>query len=402
MKEIENLLTQITAIRKQYDKMAELTGENFNVFKVLGLTTNEVRTHSAFIAELLNPKGSHGQKEVFLKLFCEVLELKDFNCLNAKVFVEKYIDKTNEDYTEGGYIDILLIDTENKAIVIENKIYAINQKNQLFRYYNYSKSKHLNNYTLLYLTLDGKEASIDSKNVIPENVIKNISYNEVILSWLILCKEKAVNHPILRETITQYINLIKHLTGQTMNEDMKKEIVDKIVANGDNFGTALEISNSMDAAKITLLTNFAKKVKEHVNKKFPNDGFDINIDNEFGKRFKPMTFKYSKIENEYIQLSFWGNFTFPYLEIYNKAYEKNPKIKDKKKVAFYSVLPKIGKMNEVLDANIIADWNCNFDKMQKVIDDNLYWCNESNEIAKEIGDEIITVIEAFKKQLIHN
>jgi hypothetical protein len=76
MNEIENLLYQITAIRKQYDKMAELTGENFNVFKVLGLTTNEVRTHSAFIAELLNPKGSHGQKDVFLKLFLEVLDIK--------------------------------------------------------------------------------------------------------------------------------------------------------------------------------------------------------------------------------------------------------------------------------------------------------------------------------------
>ena len=45
---LQNILTQISAIIRQYDKIAELTGENFNVFKVLGLTTIEVRTHSAF------------------------------------------------------------------------------------------------------------------------------------------------------------------------------------------------------------------------------------------------------------------------------------------------------------------------------------------------------------------
>ena len=61
---IENLLIQIGAINKSYEKIAKLTGENFNIFEVLGLTTNEVRTHSAFIAELLNPKGSHDQNEV--------------------------------------------------------------------------------------------------------------------------------------------------------------------------------------------------------------------------------------------------------------------------------------------------------------------------------------------------
>lgn len=35
-------------------------GELFNIFNVLDLRTNEVRTHSAFIAELLNPDGNHG------------------------------------------------------------------------------------------------------------------------------------------------------------------------------------------------------------------------------------------------------------------------------------------------------------------------------------------------------
>lgn len=70
---ITHLLSHISVICRKYEEIAEITGENFNVFKVLGLTTNEVRTHSAFLAELLNPKGSHGCKDVFLKLFVEEL-----------------------------------------------------------------------------------------------------------------------------------------------------------------------------------------------------------------------------------------------------------------------------------------------------------------------------------------
>ncbi len=71
METMKNLLSQVSSIIQQYEKVAELTGENFNVFKILKVETKEVKTHSAFIAELLNPQGSHGQGDVFLKLFVE-------------------------------------------------------------------------------------------------------------------------------------------------------------------------------------------------------------------------------------------------------------------------------------------------------------------------------------------
>jgi len=59
-----SLLNQVSSIVTQYDKIARITGENFNVFNVLKLSTSEVRTHSALLAELLNPEGSHGQKGI--------------------------------------------------------------------------------------------------------------------------------------------------------------------------------------------------------------------------------------------------------------------------------------------------------------------------------------------------
>jgi len=64
----DSLLDQVNAISKKYKKVNELTGENFNIFRILKLESSEVKTHSAFIAELLKPSGSHGQKDTFFKI----------------------------------------------------------------------------------------------------------------------------------------------------------------------------------------------------------------------------------------------------------------------------------------------------------------------------------------------
>src|SRR5688500_17218697 len=93
---INNLLQQIIAINKKYEGIADITGENFNIFRILKVDSNEVRTHSAFLAELLNPKGSHGQKDVFLKLFIEYFNIKEIDVtkiIEAEVLIEEDIGK---------------------------------------------------------------------------------------------------------------------------------------------------------------------------------------------------------------------------------------------------------------------------------------------------------------------
>lgn len=69
----KSAINRITAIRDKYKAIAEEAGDNYNLFKVIGLTSEEVRIHSAFLANLLNPQAEHGQKSKFLKLFCEQL-----------------------------------------------------------------------------------------------------------------------------------------------------------------------------------------------------------------------------------------------------------------------------------------------------------------------------------------
>ena len=84
---IENLLNEVS--KRIQNK--QQTAEDFNIFEILGVAHLEVSTHSAFIANLLNPKGSHSQGAKFLKEFLKIIEVEDFDCDSAQVEVEKHI-----------------------------------------------------------------------------------------------------------------------------------------------------------------------------------------------------------------------------------------------------------------------------------------------------------------------
>lgn len=275
--QIQNFLTQISAINRQFETIAELTGENFNIFKILKLAANEVRTHSAFLAELLNPNGTHGRGTVFIREFVEMLKVKakilhndstdkenlqiNFDSENVKkVEVERWLGYKSD--IAGGYIDILLTDNKTKHIIIENKIYAVDQENQLQRYHQFDPSA-----PLVYLTLNGKCPSnlstSDEKEIeeIKANLIC-ISYQDDILEWLKSCKKYTVDHPLLRETFSQYINLIKHLTHQTMKDDEKAEIVSTIIKNKDYIDAIEELidNNIWNETLKTIMYNFGKQI----------------------------------------------------------------------------------------------------------------------------------------------
>lgn len=132
-------------------------------FEVLGLNSKEV-LHSKFIAELLNANGKHRMKNTFLNEFLKIEGVfKDFDTLNSCAFTERYVGETYHDdiNSEGGRIDIV-IESPKEIIVIENKIYASDEENQLVRYHNYCKSTN-KQFRLIYLTLNGSAPSDYSK-----------------------------------------------------------------------------------------------------------------------------------------------------------------------------------------------------------------------------------------------
>lgn len=257
MEKTIQLLKSVQSKIELYEKHKELSGENFNIFSIMGMESDEVFTHSAIIAELLNPKGSHGLGNRPLELFITQFIDEDFQftCQNISCIKEQFIGEINADKTEGGRLDIVVKNSLGEIFVIENKIYAFEQQNQLLRYKN--KYPHAK---LFYLTLDGDTSrQIDNEENLNNDYYTKISYKETILEWLENCVPLAYNKPTVRETLNQYIYLIKKLTNQTTNEEMSEEIV-KII--DENFESSIEIYNNFEKALQSRQDTFLEKIKE--------------------------------------------------------------------------------------------------------------------------------------------
>lgn len=230
MNDIINILNQVRIVSqkiKEQRKEKFERGENYNIFNDLGFMSDEVHLHSMFLANLLNPKGSHGQRGKFLEAFLKMLQKSfpaisadnlELDITNASVKVEKYIGRQTD--SEGGRIDIYLTDGKH-SIIIENKIYASDQHHQMLRYRNYGLSQKGNDteksFVLIYLTLDGCSPSKESLGEdLKENDIVCLSYKSDIRGWLDRCVELASRTPLVRETINQYISTIDILTNNVM------------------------------------------------------------------------------------------------------------------------------------------------------------------------------------------
>lgn len=295
---LKHLLDQVKALNDRYKKIDELTGENFNVFRILKLESSEVRMHSAFLAELLNPNGSHGQKDAFLKLFLKSFCFKNnpIHTESCKVEIEKHTGFINDEGTEGGRIDIVITDKFNHQIIVENKIYAGDQVNQLYRYYKYSP-----NADLIYLTLEGNEPSDLSKNELSIDVdFKCCSYALHVTEWLEKCRKEVVILPIIRESITQYLNLIKYLTNQTLNDAMAEELYSLL---SSNLESSFIIANNLNYSLLKLLDKLNQEliiVAEELGL-----GYTNNIEIDFKINYRGFWFWKNDWQHVNIGFQFW-------------------------------------------------------------------------------------------------
>ncbi len=313
------LLKQVSTISKKYDDIATVTGERFNIFKILDVTTQEVKMHSTLINSLLNSKGSHGCGTKFLNIFLDqqkgrwykesefVRKLEAFDSEYSQSKIEHHIGYINEDSTEGGRIDILITDTHSKHIIIENKINAGDQNKQLLRYYNFDKDKDA---PIFYLTLNEKTPSNESKgNLIDGRDYVCISYRSDIVSWIECCIKEAVNLPLLRETLKQYLFLIKALTNQTTNKTMKQEIIELIAKEEETVKSAFVIANSIHELKQELMIDFAKVLVSRC-KTLGKTGIRVAYqENTIGRKDTSFDFYTEQTGEYYVSLYFLNDFS---------------------------------------------------------------------------------------------
>lgn len=177
-------------------RVQEGVGIKFNIFSVLGQADYEIK-HSNVISWLLNHKGSHELKDIFINKFIELLrDIYNINIVlninNSVVYREKY------------YIDIIIEDSSNKVIVaIENKFGSQESYQQLLQYRKRIE-KVYKDYQQFYIFLTplGNQYSSDRDNWI------QISYKDIysiILNIVNICKFKDQN---ISEFLKMYLELI--------------------------------------------------------------------------------------------------------------------------------------------------------------------------------------------------
>ncbi|MGB3343696.1 MAG: PD-(D/E)XK nuclease family protein [Aequorivita sp.] len=202
-------------------------GEDFNVFSILGMETNETKTHSAMLVALLDPRGNHYYGKRFLEFFLEEIGYKDYqdeDLMGVRVKAEYHLGKISEEDESGGFIDILITFPSGKAIIIENKIDAKDQPKQMYRYSLFKGGAS----ALYYLSKLGEPPTKESLFNLTDKDYEVISYNREIVSWLEKCLSITREGSIVENAIKQYQILIKNLTN-TMEKPLEKELTELIV-----------------------------------------------------------------------------------------------------------------------------------------------------------------------------
>ena len=287
--ELQRLLDKFRKITVQW-KEKEVKGEGFNIIEFINRFWGIWETkHSQILGFLLNPRETHGQGGLFLKLFLEklrIIEEKDkINPNDWKVEVEKRSNGRDQ-------IDILIQSHRlGISIAIENKSNgAKDQSHQLYRYWesaiynfhNRNKEKALDPKCsrVVYLPKDGtpslqtRTRMKDYKEPYPEvleledkrlgvdeqkgKVISCWTYYEDIRDWLERCMNtiKGENH-IIKHFIRNYIefwDIIK------LKEDFYMNELSTILKDLEDWKSVTQLADTVNGLKKQWANDFSDQL----------------------------------------------------------------------------------------------------------------------------------------------
>lgn len=280
-----------------YKEIEELLNKksNSNLFSILSLETKEL-IHSRFIAFLLAKNGqleessggnSHRYGNVFLNLFIKKVLCWDKELTDSKVHIEYSFSEKNYE----GRFDIFIeakVGGDKYGLVIENKINASDQEEQLLRYYNWLENNYGENRDLIYLTLDGRDASqYSTKGEIKpyedgEGDYHKISYTQII-DWMKDCKKQINQDDDLKLIINNYIDIIENINSSFIiaQKIIKNNAIESIekFANNENQKIRTAINQVLDAYLYSYYfeNSIRNNLLKIINKKTDEIYFEDNI-----------------------------------------------------------------------------------------------------------------------------
>lgn len=205
-----SILRGLKVIREKFAEKEKSEASCFNIFSTLRVEKKETKTHSAFIASLLDAHESHSQGRLFLDRFLELCaDLHEDLAPKLNTYKNEDWHVKTEDSTDQGRLDIILRNYNSRfLIVIENKIYAYEQPGQLERY-NRWLSNHKNwGGLLLFLTLDGSESR--TAGPYPYKKLAYRGTKNSVTNWLTDAR-RDINAQRLNSILEQYCEILEIL-----------------------------------------------------------------------------------------------------------------------------------------------------------------------------------------------
>lgn len=254
---------------------------DYNPLKAVQNPYNEVNMHSGFIYSLLDTNGEHYQDDLFLSLFLEVLGLKEWFGSTTNAQVRK----------ESNYIDLYIFN-DTRHIIIENKINADDQPNQIATFIETIHSNgaekervEYENIFVIFLTLHDREPNQNSRTNKDNNLLweikgefleskegkktnkvgyKKVLYGDKILEWIESCQSKSgVGNIInLNYALESYKDIVQIITN---NKENTMSIAD-FFKGAEDFKLAFEIINNSDKIKETYLQKQAIELQKELDK----------------------------------------------------------------------------------------------------------------------------------------
>ena len=258
----QSILSHAGEILHRHEEIARRTGRRFNLFDLLDRATDEVKGHSAFIAALLSPTGTHGQGDLFLKPFLDRLTSlaeKTWRMDEAEgdwtVRVEVALDRSRAD---------IVLDGGKHYIVIENKIYTAEHSDQLQNYYRGAK-KTGRIAGVVFLPLEPAEPSKAARDEIGDRLLAT-DYTQLILPWINDCIGLAARVPPVREGLIQYHRLIARLTQEPEDMDSQQEITTLLNAP-ERLDAAAQLAAALVKKRIDIHLRFWKAIEKALCKR---------------------------------------------------------------------------------------------------------------------------------------
>lgn len=240
--------------------------EQGNLFTVLDMENKEVSAHSAFLYFVFKPFQKEDDEydyDNLRELLKELLNAKEkkYGCTHKDVNDYKYLDIRREVPVDFGRLDFV-ITADNEIFVIELKVWAGEQHEQIPRYRQYLIKQGADKNNIFFLTpLERPSETGESINLTLKDDIKPI-LESISNNRRNECHEKYAT------MIEQYICIIDKLT---QGENYMKETLD-VIHTADELSAVERLIDNRNCCLQEVMNQFFTKLRDRLTDKFIIDG----------------------------------------------------------------------------------------------------------------------------------